>query len=137
MNSLIRTDRPVETGPSSRDADLPPVSTNPPARPVVIASATRSVPSWLNLAQSGTPSCRCWATPARPCRWCMRVLATEKCYVTTRPCSGQEPQLLAPFADVLPAGGLSPEAVDYLKTTFFKTELELGSLLAPSTRGPV
>jgi hypothetical protein len=35
--------------------------------------------------------------------------------------------IAGPFAETLRSGGLSPEAVDWLKTTFFKTELELGT----------
>lgn len=39
-------------------------------------------------------------------------------------------------ADILRSGGLSPEAVDWLKTNFFKTELELGHCLRLPQEGP-
>ena len=44
--------------------------------------------------------------------------------------------IAGPFADVLRSGGLSGEAVDWLKTNFFKTELELGHCLRLPQEGP-
>jgi hypothetical protein len=38
--------------------------------------------------------------------------------------------LAGPSAEILRSGGLSPDAVDWLKTNFFKTELELGTACA-------
>jgi integrase len=44
--------------------------------------------------------------------------------------------IAGPFAETLRSGGLSPEAVDWLKTNFFKTELELGHCLRLPQEGP-
>jgi integrase len=44
--------------------------------------------------------------------------------------------LAGPSAEILRSGGLSPEAVDWLKTNFFKTELELGHCLRLPQEGP-
>lgn len=44
--------------------------------------------------------------------------------------------IAGPFADILRAGKLSAEAVDWLKTNFFKTELELGRCLRLPQEGP-
>jgi integrase len=44
--------------------------------------------------------------------------------------------LAGPSAELLRSGGLSPEAVDWLKTNFFKTELELGHCLRLPQEGP-
>jgi site-specific recombinase XerD len=44
--------------------------------------------------------------------------------------------IAGPFAGVLRSGGLSSEAVGWLKTNFFKTELELGHCLRLPQEGP-
>jgi hypothetical protein len=44
--------------------------------------------------------------------------------------------LAGPSAEILRSGGLSPEAVDWLKPNFFKTELELGHCLRLPQEGP-
>ncbi len=44
--------------------------------------------------------------------------------------------LAGPSAEILRSGGLSVEAVDWLKTNFFKTELELGHCLRLPQEGP-
>jgi hypothetical protein len=44
--------------------------------------------------------------------------------------------LAGPSAEILRSGGLSTHAVDWLKTNFFKTELELGHCLRLPQEGP-
>jgi integrase len=44
--------------------------------------------------------------------------------------------IAGPFAETLRSGGLSPATVDWLKTNFFKTELELGHCLRLPQEGP-
>jgi hypothetical protein len=44
--------------------------------------------------------------------------------------------IAGPFAETLRSGRLSAEAVDWLKTNFFKTELELGHCLRLPQEGP-
>jgi integrase len=44
--------------------------------------------------------------------------------------------LAGPSAEILRSGGLSSQAVDWLKTNFFKTELELGHCLRLPQEGP-
>jgi len=49
---------------------------------------------------------------------------------------GPGAKIAGPYAETLRAGGLSTEAVDWLKTNFFKTELELGHCLRLPQEGP-
>jgi hypothetical protein len=44
--------------------------------------------------------------------------------------------LAGPSAEILRSGSLSHEAVDWIKTNFFKTELELGHCLRLPQEGP-
>jgi len=44
--------------------------------------------------------------------------------------------IAGPFAETLRSGALSPDAVDWLKSNFFKTELELGHCLRLPQEGP-
>ena len=56
--------------------------------------------------------------------------------MTTRRCSDQARTIAGPCAETIRGGDLSNEAVDWLKSNFFKTELELGHCLRLPQEGP-
>jgi hypothetical protein len=64
----------------------------------------------------------------------MRRSATRKCSATTSPSSPRAPS--SPAAIDIKSGILPDDAVDWLKSNFLKTELELGHCLRLPTEGP-